>query len=366
MKQFLLITAILFLSLAGIAQSYEIYVSDAAQPWQIYQYDQNGDNGAVFIGTSQMAWPQDILFLEDRGEVLISSLNSDRVTRHDAETGAFLSNFTTLVDGPTRMKFGPDSLIYILEWNSDGDVFRFQKDGTFVDIFTSEGTFQSIGLCWDDNDNLYVSSYGNSQVNRYNTDGVLQEAFITSGLNGPTNIEFNAEGEMIVLNWNNGQVKRYSAGGSLLSTIITGVGQCEGLVILGNGDMIIGAGQDGSIQRFEADGTFIEKVVESNAAGLNQPNAVILRGDTSTDLHDTPDRPEIAVTSIGEAFYLLNEEPAAVDRIEVYDTQGRLIHNGPVSSTLLWDATAQASGIYFLRLFGNNRWLDTEKVTVGR
>ena len=47
------------------------------------KYDENGENPEVFI-TTPLNRPQDILFLEDRGEALVSNLGDNRITRHDA------------------------------------------------------------------------------------------------------------------------------------------------------------------------------------------------------------------------------------------------------------------------------------------
>ena len=61
------------------ARELEIYVSDAGNfqnpPWQILKFDENGDNPEVFI-TQNLAWPQDILFLEAQDQVLASRLPS--------------------------------------------------------------------------------------------------------------------------------------------------------------------------------------------------------------------------------------------------------------------------------------------------
>ncbi|NUO03289.1 MAG: hypothetical protein HUU01_21980, partial [Saprospiraceae bacterium] len=44
------------------AQNYEVYISDAVNfnvaPWKILKYDEDGQNGQVFI-TDHLAWPQD-------------------------------------------------------------------------------------------------------------------------------------------------------------------------------------------------------------------------------------------------------------------------------------------------------------------
>ena len=93
----------LLLPFLAISQSFEIYVSDAGNfstgPWQILKFDENGQNPSTFISTN-LNWPQDILFLEDSGTVLISNLGSGRITRHDKGTGAYLSNFATGISGP--------------------------------------------------------------------------------------------------------------------------------------------------------------------------------------------------------------------------------------------------------------------------
>ena len=117
--------------------NYDLYVSDAGNfnnpPWQILKYDQNGENGEVFI-SDHLAWPQDILFLEEQNQVLISNLNSDSINIHDATTGEFIGLFGDEADGPTRMAIGPDGLLYVLQWNGDGKVLRYETDGTYLGL----------------------------------------------------------------------------------------------------------------------------------------------------------------------------------------------------------------------------------------
>ena len=91
----------------SFGQDQAIYVSDAANfstgPYKILKYDPDGSNPVTFI-EDNLAWPQDILFLEDQGVVLISNLSSGTITRHNSSTGAFIDNFATGIGGPTRMK----------------------------------------------------------------------------------------------------------------------------------------------------------------------------------------------------------------------------------------------------------------------
>ena len=96
--------------------------------------------------------------------MLISNLNTGRITKYNSTTGEFIGDFATGIGGPTRMKIGADSLLYVLQWAGNGKVKRYQLDGTFVDDFTSVGVPQSIGIDWDNDGNLYVSSYGADNV----------------------------------------------------------------------------------------------------------------------------------------------------------------------------------------------------------
>ena len=134
MKKLNFILTVYFTLIVGLllSQDYEIYVSDAVQPYRIYKFDRDGQNGEVFID-EQLNWPQDIVFIGDT-VVLISSLNSGRITKHDARTGDYIENFATGIGGPTRMKVKNDTL-FVLQWNRPGavqeNVLIYKLDGTY-------------------------------------------------------------------------------------------------------------------------------------------------------------------------------------------------------------------------------------------
>ena len=66
---------------------------------------------------------------------LISNLNTGRITRYHTDSGMYIDNFATNIAGPTRMKIGADSLLYVLQWGTNGKVLRFELDGTFLGEF---------------------------------------------------------------------------------------------------------------------------------------------------------------------------------------------------------------------------------------
>jgi hypothetical protein len=261
----------------------EIYVSDAGNfengPWQILKFDGNGENPQVFINKN-LGWPQDILFLEDAGEVLISNFTTGNINRHEIASGTFKGNFASGLGGPTRMKVGPDNLLYVLQWQGNGKVFRYKLDGTFVDQFTSVGVDESIGLDWDTDKNLYVSSFSGGaggSVRKFDSSGKDLGNFISSNLQGPTNIWFNSDGNLLVNDWQAGVVKRFDMSGKFLGNYISGLSNPEGIGFLTNGNILIGNGGTHAVKMYGPTGGFVKDLISSNSGGLKTPNAVVVR-----------------------------------------------------------------------------------------
>ena len=282
---------ILLLSASAFCQITEIYVSDAnnfSPPWKILKYDENGENPQTFINTN-LAWPQDIVFLEDQHVVLISNLNSGRITKYNSSTGDYIENFATGISGPTRMKIGADSLLYVLQWDGNGRVLRYQLDGTFMDEFTSDTVYQSIGIDWDSNGNLYVSSYTKKRVKKFDQNGNYLGLFATTNLSGPTNIWIDDNDELLVIDYLGAAVKRFDADGDYLNNFITGLGNAEGVDFLPNGNILIGNGAASSVKMFDSSGNYIEDLIPSGSGGLVTPNAVVLREVTTLPVQDDGD-----------------------------------------------------------------------------
>lgn len=260
----------------------EIYVSDAANfqnpPWKIMRYDLDGSNPTVFIN-SNINWPQDILFLEEEETVLISNFNGT-IARFNANTGAFKNLFASGIGTPTRIKIGPDGLLYVLQWAGTNRVLRYQLDGVFVDEFTQVGVFESIGLDWDTDGNLYVSSFNGGQggsIRKFDTTGNDLGLFINSNLLGPTDIWFDAAGNLMVNDWQAGIVKKFSSEGAFISNFATGLSQIEGVEFMDDGTLLIGNGGTGAIKQFNQNGVFLKDLVPAGSGGLIRPNAIRLR-----------------------------------------------------------------------------------------
>jgi sugar lactone lactonase YvrE len=274
---------VLFLSLlAGhaLAQDFELYVVDVGPnrgaPWQILKYDMNGGNPEIFT-TAGVNRPQDIVFLEDRGVALVSNFGTNRINRHDAETGALIDAFAANLGQPTRIKIGPGNLLYVLQWSGNGRVLRYNLDGNFVDEFTSVGVSNSIGLDWDADGNLYVASFDDQHVRKFDTQGNDLGLFATTNLAGPTNIWFDDNGDLLVVDWNGGSIKRFDSNGAFLGTFVFGLSEPEGIEFLDNGNFLIGNGGTSSVREYDSAGNFVGDFVPFKLGGLEKPNGVRIR-----------------------------------------------------------------------------------------
>lgn len=361
-----LLMALFFTSLT--AQDFDIFVSDAAGfnvgPWHIYKYDQDGKNGVKFI-SDHLGWPQDIVFLEHENTVLISNLNDGTITKYNADTGDYIGDFATGIGSPTRMEIGPDSLLYVLQWEGNGKVKRYKLDGSYVDDFTSKGVTNSIGLAWDNAGALYVSSYDGKYVRKFGGTGVDLGNFISTNLNGPTNIWFGENGDLYVLDWQAGQVKRFNSFGAFQGAIVTGVGQAEGIDFYPNGDFAIGIGSASSVNVYHADGTFVKNLVAPGAAGVIRPNAVVFRQKNTTATQEVFKEMTFVTPSVGVHFQVSNPDVAeSASSLEVHNSTGMFISKINFADSTSWDASNLANGVYHLTAKLKDGTIARQKVVV--
>ncbi len=336
-------------------QDFAVYVSDAAgfnsPPWKILKFDENGTNPEVFINTN-LGWPQDILFLEDQGVVLVSNLTTGLINKHDAETGSLISTFAGGIGGPTRIKIGADNLLYVLQWSGNGRVWRYDLDGTFVDEFTAVGVSQSIGMDWDSEGNLYVSSFSGRSVRKFDSAGNDLGLFINSNLLGPTNIWFDDNGDLLVVDYNGTAVKRFDSAGNYLGDFLTGLGNAEGVAHLPNGNILIGNGSNNAVKMFSPEGTYISDFISNSSGNLINPNAVVVRDFTTVNTNTISVQSQVRISpSVGTLFYLEAAIDQRIEKLSIYNIDGRLIKTlQPFTRTTSWQANNYADGLYLLEV----------------
>lgn len=364
----LLVFFTLFTSINLFAQETAVYISDAGNfnnpPWQILKVDENGENPTVFIDT-QLNWPQDILFLEDQNIVLISNLGTGKISKYNPSSGAYLGDFAIGIGGPTRIKIGADGLLYVLQWAGNGKVKRYQLDGTFVDDFTATGVAQSIGIDWDKNGNLYVSSYNGDKVQKFSPTGEDLGAFINNNLAGPTNIWFNDNGDLLVSDYDGTAVKRFDSTGQYLGDFLTGLKNSEGVDFLPNGNILIGNGATHSVKMFSSSGEFIKDFVPPNSGGLLTPNGVTIRQIPTSSISESQLLNQHALYPlIGTQFRIAPSLIGSIDSLLIYGATGKKVTQINQIDLELINASNYSEGMYLVLLQLKNGTTKIEKIMV--
>lgn len=349
-----------------LSQQPGLYVCDAGNfsnpPWQILKFDTLGMNPVVFT-TENLAWPQDVLFIPQSNKVLISNFNSGLINIHNAITGDYEGVFTNGLGAPTRMKIGADGYLYVLQWAGNQKVKRFDLNGNFIDDFTSIGVSKSIGLDWDSNGNLYVSSYDGNFVRKFSSSGADLGSFISGNLQGPTNIHFNDLGELIVLDYNGGSAKKFDANGNYQGIFISGLNNPEGIMKTNLNHYLIGNGGTGSVKEYDIDGNFIQDIVPANSGNLIRPNAVLLIDQSKAGLKEMDSLDYPIYSKNGDLFYF-SEPLLSKGKIEVFDASGTIIHRGQLIDSTLWNASKSPNGVYLLTIELENGAIIKKKLLV--
>ena len=240
----------------------------------------SGANGAfegyfVSPGSGGLDQPQKIFFHPNTGNMLVTGFFNNAVKEYNGETGAYIGNWSSgyNLSSPTKMILGNDNLLYVSQW--DGKVVRFNLDGSFVDEFTSITIPAGLGMEWDDDDNLYVASWGsdgfNGQVYRFDPQGNSMGVFINSTqLDGPSGLWRDEAGDFFVTDWRKGSVLQFDSNGTFKGTFISGNDRIEGHAFADNGEIYICNVSVNQVKRYSANGVFINTFIDdSNLAGPN-------------------------------------------------------------------------------------------------
>lgn len=349
-----------------VGQDLYTYVSDAGNftsgPWQIVQFDQNGENPLVYID-EELGWPQDIVFLETQDVVLVSNLNTGRITKYNSTTGDYIEDFATVAGGPTRMKIGDDGLLYVIQWsNTVNKVLRYQLNGILVDEYTDVGVIQSIGVDWDDSGNLYVSSFAGGSVRKFDASGNDMGLFIDTNLSGPTNLEIK-DGIMYVLDWNAGKCVRFNADtGAFMDDFITTLTNPEGIAFLPNGNLLIGDNGTNSVREFDSNGNDLGDY--TNGGNMLTPNAVVLRDAVFLSVPNESLNTVFVAPVMGNTFRINPALASDYKTLEIYNMNGTLIDSLDPSQIAVWSSLNHADGLYFIVATTHTGKKGTQKIVV--
>jgi len=237
------------------------------------------------------------------GRVYVASEEGNRVLRYDAATGAFLGRFVwddadTPVDetgglqGPAAVLFGPDGALYVSSFDGDA-VLRYDgRSGEFIDEFVVAGAGgldgPDAGMVFGPDGDLYVPGYYSHAIGRYDgVTGDFKELFTPAdgSLLAPRTLIFAGDELLVSSEWRSA-VLRFDARS----------GAYRGELIAARGGGLLGAA--GMLRR--ADGSLVVVSIEAGEllqfSALGEPVAPlvtaasgVLRGPTHV-LHVADDR----------------------------------------------------------------------------
>lgn len=273
----------------------DLYVS-AASANSVMRFDETtGAFKGFFVAPNAggLGNPQGIAFGPDNN-LYVASQGSRNVLRYNGQSGEFIDVFANLGDSvwPAEINFRGNHL-YVSDFANQftvGRVSRFDANtGAFVDHFVTGASFAD-GQEWDANGDFYLSNFGTNSIRKYDGEtGALLGDFVSpnsGGLFGPLDNLFLPNGELLVSSFNTGSVKRYDANGNYIDDPITNLpGGPQGLVLGPDGYLYAGDFGFGRINRYDAEtfeflGTFADASGQSTTnnfvffSSVPEPNAI--------------------------------------------------------------------------------------------
>ena len=225
--------------------------------------------------------------------LLIPESEADVVNMYDPFDGTFLGQFATvpLLYGtsatPINAVLGPDSLVYVSDQVQDA-VFRFDLQGTFVDVFadSSDGLDNVRGIAFRANGNLLVShspsGTTSDAVAEFAPDGTrLADAVV--GVD-PFDVYVLDDGRLLVSDLaGTDAVRLYNADGSFVANVLTVSfpEQTQGDPIL-PGALLNAAFTTNVVSDFDLDGTVYTQFAFPGGRGvyrLGNGNLLATKGD---------------------------------------------------------------------------------------
>lgn len=219
-----------------VERTYDLYVSSRNTNAVVRFNGQTGANLGNFVapGAGGLSATQEVAFGYD-GHLYVSGRGNTAILKFHKDTGAFLGKFTSgyALDNPTKMTFGPDSMLYVSQWGqTKSKVARFDgRTGAFVGEATSIDIIQGMGHTWDADGNLYVASFGSRNVQKFapagNSMGDFTDPFVE--VTGIVNVWFGDDGYLYAADWEFGGIRRFDGQtGAYKDNFITGMSRTEG------------------------------------------------------------------------------------------------------------------------------------------
>jgi hypothetical protein len=161
-------------------------------------------------------------------------------------------------------------------FDNNGNLYVSSFTGTTIEKFTpagvgsvfASGLSNPSGLAFDNAGNLYVANFGNNTIDKFTPAGV-GSVFATTGLDGPTGLAFDSAGNLYAANWNNNTLEKFTTSGSGSLFASSGLINPSGLAFDNAGNLYVANFGSTTIEEFTPGG-----VGSVFAGGLNGPSGL--------------------------------------------------------------------------------------------
>jgi streptogramin lyase len=107
----------------------------------VRKFDSTGDFLGIFTEAGHLQGPTNLWF-DENGSLFVIDWPLGSVLEFNESTGAFVKTFISGLQNAEGYDFGPDGNLYICDW-SQNHINRYSPDGTFIDVFASQGNMQA-------------------------------------------------------------------------------------------------------------------------------------------------------------------------------------------------------------------------------
>jgi len=221
--------------------------------------------------------------------LLVSSRGSNSILRFDETNGTFIDTLVSGgIDSPVGMAIGPDGLLYVVGSGEVSGVFSVNKyrvgSGEFVGQFALGSPLADpAGIQFDAAGNVYVSNFGKFYLNqfentviRYDSSGNLAGSagnpagvFATNpGLVGAPAMAFAPNGDLFVSSFGTSQIMRFDSSGQLVGSLFSAdIAGTSGLLLDGD-NLYVSSLLNDRILRFDLNNPATAQTIISDSALL--------------------------------------------------------------------------------------------------
>jgi sugar lactone lactonase YvrE len=183
--------------------------------------------GALSLFSSDMNFPSKLAFGPD-GSLYAGMVGNNTVRKFNS-SGQGSTFASSGLSGPIPLAFDHNGNLFVGN-NNNGTITKISPNGQPA-FFANSGSYP-YGMTFDNGDNLYVVNFGDNNIVKFDAAGNASLfADLSDGLNAPVDIVFDGSGNLLVLNLGNNTIQRFDLAGNASLFANTGMDHPESMAI---------------------------------------------------------------------------------------------------------------------------------------